>query len=142
MRVAAQQVSNSTYALLPDAPIQIASASSSHPALVFVLRQDVQFGVMVAICIVGTGLLLAPWRRKPVVGIAVRHGHVIGVIIALSVVTLPWPMALRPLGPALAQAQTLTSIVHFHVDHLGSIQVITDFGGTVNGTVYEYVRYR
>ncbi|MFN8626350.1 MAG: RHS repeat-associated core domain-containing protein [Candidatus Binatia bacterium] len=140
LRVASQRVNSSQYAALsPDAAIQVAAVPAGHAAaVVLVLRRDVQFGLMVAVCVVGTGLLLAPWRRKRVVGIAVRHGHVIGVIIAFTVVTLPWPLALRPLGPGIAEAQVLTPIMHYHVDHLGSTQLVTN----ANGAVYKHIRYK
>ncbi|MFN8625111.1 MAG: ATP-binding protein [Candidatus Binatia bacterium] len=49
LRVASQRVTSSRYAALsPNAPIQVA-------AVVRVLRRDVRFGVMVAVCVLGTG---------------------------------------------------------------------------------------
>src|SRR5262249_1167012 len=48
----------------------------------------------------GGGLLLAPWRRKRVVGIAVRQGHVIGVLIAFTCSSLPGPVLVRPAAAA------------------------------------------
>jgi YD repeat-containing protein len=119
--------------LPPDPAIQVAQGSPGQAALVLVLRADVQRGVLLSVIVLGTGLLVAPWRRKRVVGIALRHGHVIGVVIVLSVATLPIPLIVKP-----AAAQTPPTLYHWHVDHLGSAQVITDSGGAVN----EYIRYK
>ena len=138
MRVAAQRINSSTFALAPDAAVQVASVAGAHPAVVLLLRRDLQVGAALSVIVVGSGLLLAPWRRKRVVGMAVRHGHVIAVVVAFGVSTLPWPWALRPLGPAIAAAQTPPLLLHFHTDHLGSTQVITQGS---SGTFFRYTRY-
>jgi RHS repeat-associated protein len=130
--------SSSLYAQAGDPPVQVVAAGAGRPVLVLLLRRDAQIGLALCVIVVGTGLLLAPWRRKRVVGVAVRHGHVIGVVIVFGLSALPWPLMLRPLGPAAAEAQSVPWLVHFHVDHLGSTQVVTKS----DGTVFEQVRYR
>jgi RHS repeat-associated protein len=83
---------------LPNIPaVEVASLATSHiPAVVVLLRRDVQRGVLLAIVVIGTGLLVAPWRRKRVVGIAVRHGHVVLVLLTFSIGSLPIPLLVRP----------------------------------------------
>jgi RHS repeat-associated protein len=146
LRIAARRVYAPLLAALPHDPaIQLAQGSPAHPAMVLVLRRDVQQGLLLCAVILGTGLLVAPWQRKRVVGIAVRHGHVIAIVVAFGLGTLPWPLVPRPLLPAAAEAQSVT-IYHFHVDHLGSTQVVTDSGGAVLQQVrykpFGQVRYR
>jgi RHS repeat-associated protein len=139
MRVAAQRINASQYALAPESAVQVAAATAGvQPAVVLLVRRDVQLGMALCVLVLGTGLMVAPWRRKRVVGIAVRHGQVIAVVVAFGFGTLPWPVLLRPLGPATAEAQTPPLLVHFHVDHLGSTQVITQS----DGTRVRQIRYR
>ena len=136
--VAAQRINSSVYALASDAAVQVASTSGLRPVVVLLVRRDVQMGIALSVVVLGGGLVFAPWRRKRVVGIAVRHGQVIGVVLAFGLGTMPWPLLLRPLGPAMAEAQTPPLLVHFHADHLGSTQVITDS----TGARLRQVRYR
>ena len=82
-------------ALDPDPAVQLARTSTEHPALVLLLRDDVQKGFALAAVLLCAGLLVAPGRRRRVVGIAVRRGHVILVLIAWGVGTLPLPVGLE-----------------------------------------------
>jgi RHS repeat-associated protein len=133
MLVASQRVPNTELAgVTAGAAVQLTDVAPEHPALVLYLRRDVQRGVLVAVGVLGSGLLFAPWRRKRVVGIAVRHGRVIGILIVFSVASLPLPLLVRPAG-----AITPGTVVHYHLDHLGSTQVITDR----RGNVVAYMRY-
>lgn len=136
VRVATQRVAGMQYAALAaDGTVQLARATLDRPMLLVWLRPDIVPGV--GICLVGAGLWLwlAPWRRRPVVGIAVRHGHVIGVLIAFLVGTLPWPLAV---APRTAAAATTNPVYHYHLDHLGSTQVVTNGAGGV----VQQIRYR
>jgi hypothetical protein len=79
-----------------DPAIMVAQAPVGHATVVRVLRQNVQHGFLLAVGVIGTGLLLAPWRSKWVEGIAVRHGHIIGIIFIWTFATLPLPLLVRP----------------------------------------------
>jgi len=127
MRVAARRVSAPQLAGLPaDPAVMLAQAQAGSAAVVLLVRDDLQRGVLLAIGIVGVGLLVAPWRRRRVVGVAVRYGHVIGVIIAFEIATLPLPIFVKP-----ASAQTMQTLYHYHLDHLGSTVVVTGIYGQV-----------
>lgn len=132
--VASQRVANAELVERTAEPaVRLAGAIAGPPTLVLFMRQDVRRGVAFALGTFATGLLLAPWRRRRVVGIAVRHGHVIGVIVAFSVVSLPLPILVRP-----AAALQKGVVMHYHRDHLGSTQLITDR----RGNVVTYIRYK
>jgi YD repeat-containing protein len=130
MRIATQRVATQQYGFLsPDAAVQVAQAPNDHAAFVLVLRDDVRLGVSLSVLLVGTVLVLAPWRRKRVVGIALRHGQVIMVVLTFAVTTLPVPLVCTSLAQ-VAQAQAPGDIYHYHLDHLGSTQVITRSDGS------------
>ncbi|MFN8624618.1 MAG: RHS repeat-associated core domain-containing protein [Candidatus Binatia bacterium] len=134
LRIASSRVYAPQLAGLPGEPaIMVAQAPAGHAAVVLLLRKDVQHGLVFGICVIGTGLLVAPWRRKRVVGIAIRHGNVVGIILMWTFATLPLPLLVRP-----AQAST-PALYHYHMDHLGSTQVITDGS---SGAVVEQIRYK
>ena len=124
---------------VPQGAIRLARVSLTRPAIVLLLRRDAQLGVALSLGLLAAGLLLAPSRRRRTVGIAIRHGHVIGVVLTFSAGTGPWPLVLRP-APAEAQlcAPPSTVVYHYHLDHLGSTQLITNS----SGAAVEYVRYK
>jgi RHS repeat-associated protein len=83
-----------------DPAIMLARTDATRPELLFVLRDDVQLPLALAVTLLGTTLLLAPWKRKRVVGIAIRHGHVILVLMAYGVTTFPLPIFVEPAAAA------------------------------------------
>ncbi len=102
-----------------------------------------------ALAVLGLTALLTPGRRRPVVGIAVRHGHVLGVLLVFTLATLPLPRELgeRTTGtawagggglPACGGASDWVQLRHYHVDHLGSTQVVT----YQDGKVIWHTRYK
>jgi RHS repeat-associated protein len=124
-------------------------------AVVLVLRRDAQVGAGLAMVVVAGGLLAAPWRRRRACGLVLRHGHVVLAAAVFAAGTMPLPFALLPLeGKAWANGgggsgggggvPTPTpgvpppSFVHYHTDHLGSTQVVTD-GAT--GEIGQQLRY-
>jgi RHS repeat-associated protein len=131
------------YAALESA-VKLAARWAGRPVMIVALRPDVQIGGGIVLLVVAMGLVVAPWRRKAVVGIAVRKGHAIGIVLLFTFGTFPWPLMVRP---ANAQCQgcecpTPTPIPapqlrHYHLDHLGSTQVVTDEGGSIA----EQIRY-
>lgn len=203
LMIAMQRRMVNGFALLaPESPVRLADVSLGRPALVVLLRSDVQWGVTLSVTLLATGLAFAPWKRKRIVGIAVRQGHVIAVIVAFSMSTLPWPMLVQPADgddvcggdptstptqtPTITQTRTPSQtptrtptrtptwtpsrtptrtptwtpsrtptrtptwtptrtptpvpsgeIFHFHVDHLGSTQLVTNS----TGGVAHWVRY-
>src|SRR6185369_4099178 len=83
---------------------------------------------------VGTVLLLAPWRPGHAARRRARYGHIIGMVVMWNLATLPWPFLV---APEQVSAQPGTGRVHYHLDHLGSTQVVS--GPT--GTIVKEIRY-
>lgn len=137
LRIAMQRRQNAQFAALPDDAVRLAAAVLPRPVMILVLRHDVQIGAAASVLLLAAGLALAPWKRRPVVGIAVRHGHVIGVALAFTASSLPWPVVVRPAEAQCAGPPPAGQIFHYHVDHLGSTQLIT----TSTGAVQEWIRY-
>jgi RHS repeat-associated protein len=142
-RVASRRVDNVGWQFAAnDSAIRVAQSWMGRPTVVVLLRSDVQLAAGTMVLAMAAMLLFAPWRRKPVVGIAVRHGHVIGVVVVFFLGTMPWPLALRPANAQCGPQPTPTpipagQIAHYHVDHLGSTKVVTDGAGQI----VEQVRY-
>jgi RHS repeat-associated protein len=136
LRVASQATNDVGWesAALDQSSSRLASASLHHPGIVIVLAREAGWVAGAIVLCVATGLAVAPWRRRAAVGIAVRPGHAILAALACAVGTLPWPVVVHP-APAAALS---TGVVrHYHVDHLGSTQVVTDRVGEV----VEQIRY-
>jgi YD repeat-containing protein len=76
MRVASRSTNDVgwQFAAQTDSPIRVASAWVGRPALVLFLRSDVQLALGTSFALLTAALLVAPWRRKRVVGVAVHHG--------------------------------------------------------------------
>ncbi len=100
--IAAQRVSatGQLAALPPDPMVQLADVSSTRPFLLVLVRDDLGLPVALTVTLLAAMLLVAPWKRRAVVGIAIRKGHVILVLIAWSVTTLPIPLIVRPASAA------------------------------------------
>ena len=123
--------------------VQVAGLPGGHGlALVLTLRRDVQVGTGLTALLAVTLLCALPGRRrKAVVGVALRPGHVVLVLLVFAASAVPVPILVRPAG---AQSPTPTpvggdtlGIMHYHLDHLGSTQVIT----TQRGSVFRHIRY-
>lgn len=143
LRVASRRVDDVGWQLVSnEGAIRFAKSWIGRPAVVVLLRGDVQLAAAIMGLSIASMLLFAPWRRRPVAGIAVRHGHVIGVVIVFLVGTLPWPLLVLPADAQCGPLPTPTplpvgQIAHHHVDHLGSTKVITG----EDGEVVEQIRY-
>ena len=134
MLIASQQVANLQLSGLPKDPlVRIARSALGTPMLVLRLRDDARRAALFTVCVIATALLWAPWRRRRVVGIAVRHGHVVAIMLAFAVTSLPLPITVRP-----AAALSVSTLMHYHCDHLGSTQLITD----KRGSVVAHLRYK
>jgi RHS repeat-associated protein len=124
--------------------VQFAANELGRPAIVLVLRPDVQLAAALCVALLGGGLWLAPWRRRRTVGIPLRQGQVIAIALAFSWATLPLPILIRPAAAQCgAPAPTPTpppsgEVRHYHTDHLGSTQAITNAAGNL----IEQIRYR
>jgi RHS repeat-associated protein len=137
--VASRRDPNSQFAALVDDAIRVAGRSMLEPpAVVLVLRRDVQVAVAAAIALGSLGLVLVPSRRRrPVVGTPVKPTHALGLALAVAAATAPWPIVFLP-TPAWACGPAPPPIVHYHRDHLGSTQAITD----ASGVLVRSVRYK
>lgn len=114
--------------------VWLADVRMEHPAVVMILTREVASATGVGIVLVGTALLLAPWRPRHPSRRRVRYGHIIGMLVLWNVATLPWPFLV---APEEVSAQPGTGRVHYHLDHLGSTQVVS--GPT--GAMVEEIRY-
>lgn len=135
LRVASQRSDWALAAAPGDGPTWLAGVLSGQPASIGGLAGETRW-LAGGVCLcVAVGLLALPGRRRPVVGIAVRPGQAVLVAVLAGIGTLPWPPGLAP-----ASAATFTNglVLHYHLDHLGSTQVVTH-GGT--GDIIEQVRY-
>jgi len=131
--IASQRVPNTVLAGLPPEPaVTVAQVALDRLSLTLVLRDDVHRGFLLAVGAGAMGLLLAPWRRRRVVGVALRQGHVIAVVIAFGVVSFPIPIIVRPVEALQGE------VTYYHADHLGSTQLMTD----ARGEVVAYMRYK
>jgi RHS repeat-associated protein len=132
-------------ALPPDPAVQLAGDPTGRALLLTVaLRPDLQTGAA-ALCVIGTlALLCVPGRRKPVLGIAIRRGPVLVLVLTFSLASLPLPIIVQPAwatgngNPGPTPTPVPPPVVqHYHVDHLGSVQAITD----ASGNLIDQVRY-
>jgi RHS repeat-associated protein len=146
LRIAERVTTAPTYlASVPKESPAVRLAEGSGGEMVLTLRQD--WGPIAAgmACVAVLGLLAVPGRRRAVVGITVRRGQVLVVLVAwtLNVVPVPWkvrtgdPHLEIGLGTGEALGQTV-EVNHYHLDRLGSTVLVTDQAGNPR----ECVRYR
>lgn len=67
------------------------------------------------------------------VGVRVRPADVAVLVLAIAFGTLPWPLLVRPAAAKDGPTPTPVpngEIHHYHLDHLGSPQMVTDGAGT------------
>lgn len=77
--------------------VQVAQLSSADGlALLLLFRQDLGLSVLCSVSLLAALLLIAPWRRKAVVGIHIRQGHVLLVLLTFTAASLPIPVAVKP----------------------------------------------
>jgi len=132
MLIASQRVPNTQLSGLPATPAVRFAGDPSGRALrlVVLLGSHAQMSAAVLMMLGGLLILAVPGRRKPVVGMAIRRGPVIVLIIVFGLTSLPLPVLVRP-----AAALTSITVMHYHVDHLGSTQLITDHRGRVVSSI-------
>ena len=136
--VATRREHNAMFAAAAGDAVSVAATSMLQPRVVLLLRRDAQLGVILSAVVLTTAILLVPGRRRRRGGFALRRGHAIGITVAFSFTTLPWPLVVRP-DRAEAQCGPPPALVyHYHLDHLGSTQLITN----ESGAPFEYVRYK
>lgn len=139
-RVATQTANGTGWAAMAaaDSPIQVASAWYGRPVLLLEVSPAAQRSAAVAVLLLFTLIALSPRRRaRRSAGMIVRRGHVGAVTLLFVVGALPWPVLVKPAVAQCGGPPPAAAIVHYHVDHLGSTQVITD----VVGAVVEHIRY-
>jgi RHS repeat-associated protein len=117
--------------------VRLAASSLYRPMLTFVLSRDARSMLLASTAVVTLALLCMPIRRRQrVVGITLHKGQVIIVAGAVACSTCPWPWAIRSAEAICLPPAAV--LYHFHADHLGSTQLITNS----SGAVVQYVRYR
>ncbi|MCX8070995.1 MAG: FG-GAP-like repeat-containing protein [Candidatus Binatia bacterium] len=109
------------------------TAATGQPGLQLSIRTDVaQVGATVLFVTLAL-LCLAPGRGARCFGQRIRPAFVIGLLVVWSSGTLPWPLFV-----SRAEGQSLPSeFRYFHLNHLGSTQLVTDS----SGRVVVHVRY-
>lgn len=116
-------------------PIQLAGFSFGNGyGLRLLLRPDLAPLAGLLVAMLTMAVLTIPGRRPRVVGLAVRRGPVLLLILLWTVSTLPVPVLVRP---AAAEVPARGEVRHYHLDHLGSTQMVTDS----RGQVLMHVRY-
>lgn len=123
-----------TAAFLAPSGVELAGSSVLHPHLAFLLGPAAQKVFLLCTALLFVTVLVVPGRRRPVVGIRLRRGHALGLTIVLLFTTMPWPLAVRP-AAASGGGSGLPPVYHYHIDHLGSTQLVTDEQGVAIATV-------
>lgn len=85
-------------AVVPHEPaVQVAGDPNGRSLLLMVhVRPDVQLGVAAILVLSAFALVCVPGRRKRVVGMAVRRGHVFLVVMTFGLTVLPLPIVVEP----------------------------------------------
>jgi RHS repeat-associated protein len=117
----------------PPRLVELAGAGSQLAVRVLLRPDAAAFGGA-GLALLMAAVLALPGRRRPVVGIAVRRGPVLLLIAVWMVTTLPAPLIV---SPAHAGPIVRGEVRYFHLDHLGSTQMVTDR----RGQVLTHVRY-
>lgn len=135
-RIAMRQTANTAWETAASGQdlFRFASIGATRPALVLLVSRDAGLVIGAA----GVLLLGALWwlpsrRRAAGMGWAPRRGQAVVLALLWGAATFPWPLIVRP---DAAEAQT-DVIRHYHLDHLGSTQVIT----SATGALLEQLRY-
>ncbi len=101
--------------------------AAGRPVLQVVLSPEVAGVLAALLAVTATLLWFAPGRGVRCFGGYVRPGPVLALAAAWSLATLPWPLLI-----ARADAQTAAQeFRYFHLNHLGSTQVVTNAAGQV-----------
>ncbi len=123
--------------------IEIASAWHGRPVLFVQIDPAVQNIALLGTALLLFAILVTPGGRRPrrVVGMRVGRAQASLIALVFTVSILPWPVVIQP-ASAQCGAPTPTpgtgeEVSHLHIDHLGSVQTITD----ENGDVVEKIRY-
>lgn len=118
----------------PGSGVEFAAAGSagSH-ILIVALGPGAQAVAAAATTLLLLSLLLLPKTKRRVIGLRLRHGQVVVIVVLFVCGSTPWPLLLRP-ASGQPPAETVR---HYHTDHLGSIQLVTD----EDGNIEEQIRY-
>jgi RHS repeat-associated protein len=129
----------------PSGPVQVAGYWANGPGLSIGLTPGAAAGVAAgAAALVGVFLLVPGRRRRLGLGWTFRPADAGLAVVVLLVTSLPVPLWVRPAGAQCEPQPTPTpvpippaEIHHYHLDHLGSAQTITDG----NATILRQTRY-
>ncbi|GIW44743.1 MAG: hypothetical protein KatS3mg077_2025 [Candidatus Binatia bacterium] len=98
----------------------------------------VSWGLVVATVVV----LLSPQRRRAVVGVRPSAGGALMLVLVIGLSSAPLPVVVMPAwagggGGSPPPGSDTLGLMHYHLDHLGSTQILT----REDGSVFRYVRY-
>jgi RHS repeat-associated protein len=124
------------------ASVRVASAWHGRPIMLLELGETAQQAALVATLLLLLAAVAAPRRRsRRAAGVRVRRGQAAAAAAVFALTVAPWPIVVRPAaaqcGGPTPTPTPAPAISHFHTDHLGSTQMITD----ETGDVVEHVRY-
>lgn len=140
IRVASQTSSGTGWAVAAtaDGAFRFASAWHGRPVLFVEVAQSARIGVVVAVLLTLIIGVAVPGRRsRRAAGVQVYRGRAGAITVMFAITALPWPVVVRPASAQCGGPPPAASIAHFHTDHLGSTQVISDAAGVV----VEHLRY-
>ena len=133
-------------AAAPSSGVTFAGLSPAMPTAISALLDPASRGGVLLFGAAVFGLWLLPERRRRNVGMRVRHGHVLLLGLTFLSSTLPLTPRAAWAGGQGAPRSTPTPtaappsyrLLHYHSDHLGSTQLVTDG----SGQIVQHIRYR
>ena len=140
VRVASQTSNDTSWAIAAGdgGAIRVASVWYGRPVLLLEVDPWVQNVALAASILLVLLVVTAPrGRARRVVGLRVRRGHAGALTLIFAITVLPWPVVVRPASAQCGGPLPAGPIAHYHTDHLGSTQVISN----AVGTVVEHIRY-
>lgn len=143
-RVASRTIAGDGWAqaAAPPGSVRVAGAWQGRPLLLLELDETAQYVALVTTLLLLLAFVAAPRRRaRRGAGVRVRRGQAAAAAAVFALTVAPWPIVVRPAaaqcaGPTPTPAPA-SAVSHYHTDHLGSTQLITDD----DGDVVEHIRY-
>ncbi len=136
VRIASRVGSDASWAVAGAEPgsTRFATAWRGRPILLLELGDTAQTIAAIAVLLLLLAFFASP-RGRP------RRGPATAAAIVIALAMMPWPILVRPAaaqcGGPTPTPTPLPTVSHFHSDHLGSTQMITD----ESGEVVEHIRY-
>ena len=128
--------SNAVYAEGPPSVDVTATVRGGHPVMRVLLDGHARTVFLAGVLLLAGGMVVYLPTRRRIGAVAVGIGPSFTLIVTVALGTLPWAIVVAP-RPADAQVAAVPDLLHYHHDHLGSTQLITD----ANGAIRMQIRY-